>query len=56
MEKDLIFAVGMGSTGAISKTMLSFKKGHMGILFGEPIYIHIGKHNRGGHISECAQF
>jgi hypothetical protein len=55
-NRDLLTAAGKGSPGVISKEMPHSNKGSLGILFGEPIHIHIGRHFRIRHIPEYAQF
>jgi hypothetical protein len=56
MKKDVLPAAGKESTGVISKTMLNLNKGSIGILYGEPLHVHIEKHFRGVHIPQHAQF
>jgi hypothetical protein len=43
VEKDLFPAAGKGNMAFISEAMLSSNKGGVGILFGDPIHIHIRK-------------
>jgi hypothetical protein len=55
IEKDLLSATTKKSMRVIFKAMYFLNKRSMGLLFREPVHIHIEKHFPGRHIIEHAQ-